>query len=69
MEANGSPSHISTKIRLFILDYLDRAHKSFVGRYEAGRRLEIVEFVSIALALKADPREGLDLVINCMGGK
>jgi hypothetical protein len=25
MEANGSPSHISTKIRLFILDYLDRA--------------------------------------------
>jgi hypothetical protein len=28
MEANGSPSHISTKIQLFILDYLDRAHKS-----------------------------------------
>jgi hypothetical protein len=26
MEANGSPSHISTKIQLFILDYLDRAH-------------------------------------------
>jgi hypothetical protein len=25
MEANGSPSHISTKIQLFILDYLDRA--------------------------------------------
>jgi transcriptional regulator with XRE-family HTH domain len=39
-------------------------HKSFVGRYEAGSRLEILEFVTIALALKADPREGLGLVMQ-----
>jgi len=34
MEANGSPSHISTKIQLFILDYLDRAQiNSAFGQY------------------------------------
>jgi hypothetical protein len=33
MEANGSPSHISTKIQLFILDYLDRAHNSNPNLY------------------------------------
>ena len=32
MEANGSPSHISTKIQLFILDYLDRAQSSTLIR-------------------------------------
>ncbi len=33
MEANGSPSHISTKIQLFILDYLDRAQKTEGARF------------------------------------
>jgi hypothetical protein len=37
---------------------------SFVGKYEAGRRLEIVEYVNVAQALKADPQEGLGVVMG-----
>lgn len=29
-------------------------HQSFVGRYEAGQRLDIIQFTKIALALKVD---------------
>jgi hypothetical protein len=32
--------------------------------YEAGRRLEIVEYVNVAQALKADPQEGLGVVMG-----
>lgn len=30
-------------------------HKSFVGRYEAGQRLDIIQFTRIALALNVEP--------------
>lgn len=36
-------------------------HKSFIARYEAGQRLDIIQFTTIALALKARPFE----VIEC----
>jgi len=32
-------------------------NKSFVGRYEAGQRLDIIQFTNIALALNAKPCE------------
>jgi len=37
-------------------------HKSFIGKYEAGQRLEVMEFIRIAKALDADGREALNLV-------
>lgn len=42
-----------------------RCDKSFVGRYESGRRLDIVQFTKIALALNAKPCEAL---ASCIEG-
>jgi transcriptional regulator with XRE-family HTH domain len=39
-------------------------HKTFIGKYEAGRRLEICEFVRISVTLGADPHEGVKLVMD-----
>ena len=38
-------------------------HRSFVVKYEAGRRMEIMQFVVISRVLKADPREGIQLLM------
>jgi transcriptional regulator with XRE-family HTH domain len=35
---------------------------SFIGKYEAGQRLEVMEFFRIAKALEADVLEALNLV-------
>jgi transcriptional regulator with XRE-family HTH domain len=39
-------------------------HKSFVGRYEAGQRLDIIQFTKIALALNAKPCEVIESCIE-----
>jgi transcriptional regulator with XRE-family HTH domain len=39
-------------------------HKTFIAKYEAGRRLEVEAFVKIAKVLKADPHEAIDLLIR-----
>ena len=39
-------------------------HKSFVSRFEAGQRLDIVEFTKIALSLKANPCEAVEICIE-----
>lgn len=39
-------------------------HVSFVARYEAGQRLDIVQFTKIALALDAQPLEVLESCIE-----
>lgn len=39
-------------------------HKTFIGKYEAGRRLEIGEFIGISGALGADPHEGVMLLMD-----
>ena len=45
-----------------VADRLGRP-QSFVAKYEGGeRRLDIVEFVEIAKALKADPQEAVRLI-------
>ena len=38
-------------------------HKTFVSKYEAGRRLEIGAFVAICRAVKADPHDAINLLI------
>jgi transcriptional regulator with XRE-family HTH domain len=38
--------------------------KSFVGRYEAGQRLDIIMFTKIALALNAKPCEAFESCIE-----
>lgn len=37
-------------------------HKTFVSKYEAGRRLEVEMFVRICEAVKADPHEAVGLI-------
>ena len=37
-------------------------HKTFIGKYEAGRRLEIMEFGRITHVLGADPHEAISLL-------
>ncbi len=37
--------------------------RSYVAKYEAGQRVEIVQFVVIARVVKADPREGIQLLM------
>lgn len=37
---------------------------TYVSKYEAGRKLELVELVSIAKILKAHPNEALKLIIG-----
>ena len=45
-----------------VADRLDRP-QSFVAKYEGGeRRLDIVEFVTIAKQLKADPASAISLI-------
>ena len=39
-------------------------HRSYVAKYEAGKRVEIVQFVMISRVLKADPREGIRLIMQ-----
>ena len=39
-------------------------HKSFVDRYEAGQRLDIIQFTKIALALSAKPSEVMESCIE-----
>ena len=39
--------------------------KSFVGRYESGKRLDIVQFTKIAVALNAKPCE---VLASCIEG-
>ena len=39
-------------------------HKTFVGRYEGGQRLDIIQFTKIALALKAKPCEVIESCIE-----
>ena len=39
-------------------------HQSFVGRYEAGQRLDIIQFTKIALALNAEPGEVIEACIE-----
>ena len=39
-------------------------NKSFVWRFEAGQRLDIIEFTKIALALNAKPYEALDRCVE-----
>ena len=42
-------------------------HHSWVGKIEQGeRRLDLVEYVRLCKALKIDPHEGLDLVVNAI---
>jgi transcriptional regulator with XRE-family HTH domain len=43
-------------------------HQSFVAKYEGGeRRLDVVEFVTIAQALGADPVRILRAFLQCIG--
>lgn len=37
-------------------------HKTFVSKYESGRRLEVEMFVKICDAVKADPHEAIGLI-------
>jgi transcriptional regulator with XRE-family HTH domain len=39
-------------------------HKSFVSRYEAGQRMDIIQFTKIALALNAKPCEVIESCIE-----
>jgi len=40
-------------------------HKSFVGRYEAGRKLDIVQFAKVASAMNLEPCE---VIASCIEG-
>ncbi|MEI7880439.1 MAG: helix-turn-helix transcriptional regulator [bacterium] len=39
-------------------------HKSIIGRYEAGRRMGIVQFIKITAALNAKPEEAFELCVE-----
>lgn len=39
-------------------------HESFIGRYEAGQRLDIIQFTKIALSLNAKPCEVIESCIE-----